>query len=88
MITEKNTYLTVPKPARYFDIINTSTSLVGTATPYSDRHRGAFRLFDIGETEIVGNVAIVLTYRAFYDSSLGYSYRRTIINTQATAVAP
>jgi hypothetical protein len=88
MITEKNTYLTVPKPSRYFDIINTSTSLVGTAVPYSDRHRGAFRLFEIGETEIGGNVALVLTYRAYYDSSLGYAYRRTAMTTIATSVTP
>jgi hypothetical protein len=87
MVTEANTRLTDPKPARYFDVIVPSASLAQTGIPYSDRHRGAFRLFDVSETEIGGNVAFVLTYRAFYDSGLGYSYRRTVINTQATAAA-
>jgi hypothetical protein len=88
MITEANTILTSPKPARFFDIINTSTSLVGTSVPYSDRHRGAFRLFDKAESEIGGNVVLVLTYHGFYSSTLGYAYRRTVVNTQATVAAP
>lgn len=89
MVTEANTFLTDPKPARYFDIITSSTALASAGIPYSDRHRGAFRLFDKTETEIGGNVALVLTYHAFYDSAgLTYAYRRTVVNTESTVVAP
>lgn len=90
MVTEKNTYLTSPRPSRYFDIITSSTTTASAGIPYSDRHRGAFRMMgEPTETEIGGNVAYVLTYRAFYDSAgLGYAYRRTVVNTQSTVVAP
>lgn len=85
-ITEANTILTSPKPSRFFDVGVFSTSETKTGTPYSDRHRGAFRLFTKSETEIGSNVALVLTYRAYYDATLGYAYRRTVHNTAATAV--
>lgn len=87
MITEANTYLTAVKPSRFFDIGNFSTSEAQTGIPYSDRHRGAFRLFETAETEIGGNVAIVLTYHAYYDATLTYAYRRTVVNTQSTVAA-
>lgn len=85
-ITEANTILTAVKPSRFFDIGVFSTSETKSGVPYSDRHRGAFRLFTKGETEIGSNVALVLTYRAYYDSTLTYAYRRTVHNTAATAV--
>ncbi len=88
MITEANTLLTAVKPSRFFDIGNFSTSTASVGIPYSDRHRGAFRLFDTSETEIGGNVALVLTYHAYYDSTLTYAYRRTVTNTQSTVAAP
>ena len=88
MITEANTILTATKPSRFFDIGTFSTSAASVGVPYSDRHRGAFRLFDKAETEIGGNVALVLTYHAYYDATLGYAYRRTVTNTQATVAAP
>lgn len=87
MITEANTILTAVKPSRFFDIGNFSTSAASSGIPYSDRHRGAFRLFDTAETEIGGNVALVLTYHAYYDSTLTYAYRRTVVNTQSTVAA-
>jgi len=87
MVTEAGTFLDDPKPSRFFDVIVPSASAAQSGVPYSDRHRGAFRLFDRGETEIGGNVALVLTYHAYYDATLGYVYRRTIINTQTTAAA-
>ena len=72
----------------YFDIGNFSTSAAAAGIPYSDRHRGAFRLFDKAESEIGGNVVLVLTYHAYYDSGLGYAYRRTVVTTQSTVAAP
>lgn len=87
MVTEANTLLTAVKPSRFFDVGNYSTSEAQSGIPYSDRHRGAFRLFETSETEIGGNVALVLTYHAYYDSTLGYAYRRTTVNTQTTVAA-
>ena len=88
-VTEKNTWLTSPRPSRYFDVLTVSDSLAQAAVPYSDRHRGAFRMMAAPtEAEIGGNVVLVLTYRAFYDSAgLGYAYRRTTVNTQSTVAA-
>lgn len=88
MVTEANTYLDAVKPSRFFDIINSSTINAQASTPYSDRHRGAFRLnAPPTETEIGGNVALVLTYHAYYDATLTYAYRRTVVNTQTTVAA-
>jgi hypothetical protein len=87
MVAEAVTFLTEPKPSRYFDITAVSTSVAQSGIPYSDKHRGAFRLFDVGETEIGGNVALVLTYHGYYDATLGYVYRRTVVNTQTTVAA-
>lgn len=87
MITEANTILTAVKPSRFFDIGNFSTSNASSGIPYSDRHRGAFRLFDKAEAEIGGNVVLVLTYHAYYDSTLTYAYRRTVTTTQSTVAA-
>jgi len=88
MVTEANTILTSPKPSRFLDLTCVSTSTAQSGIPYSDKHRGAFRLFDKAETEIGGNVALVLTYRAYYDATLGYAYRRTTVTTQTTVAAP
>ena len=88
MVTEANTFLTSPKPSRFFQVLTVSDSAAAVGIPYADSHKGAFRIWNKEETEIGGNVALVLTYRAYYDSTLGYAYRRDTTNTQSTVAAP
>lgn len=86
-ITEANTILTRPKPARYFQVSTASPTEAQTGVPYSYRRRLAARLFERAEAEVGGNAAIQLTYRAFYDDTLQYAAHFRVVNTQATAVA-
>lgn len=87
-VTEAGTLLTRPKPKRFMDLVTTAVSEAQSGIPYSYRRRGAFRIFSRAETEIGGNAAMILTYRAFRDSDLGYAFRATVVNTQTTVVAP
>lgn len=84
-IAEANTLDDSSVAARYFSVNTVSTALAQAATPYRYTRKGAFRLFSRAEGEIGGNATIVLTYRAFYDSTLGYAYRAEVVD-QLTAL--
>lgn len=84
-IAEANTLDDLPVPSRYFKVSTTSTELAQAATPYRYDRQGAFRLFERAEGEIGGNATIILTYRAFYDSTLTYAYKAVVVN-QLTAL--
>ncbi len=73
-----------PVPSRFFQVRTVSPVLAQAATPYSYVRKGAFRLFTREDGEIGGNATIILTYRAYYDSTLTYAYRATVVNTRAT----
>lgn len=80
-IAEAATLDDTPVPSRYFKVSTTSTELAQAATPYRYDRLGAFRLFERAEGEIGGNTTIVLTYRAYYDSTLTYAYKAEVVNT-------
>jgi hypothetical protein len=80
-IAEANTLDDDPVPSRYFEISTVSTSEAQAGTPYRYTRRMAARLFERAEGEIGGNSTIELTYRTFYDSTLGYAIRAEIVNT-------
>lgn len=67
-----------PPPNRFFSVVTTSAT-----SPYAYTRRGAFRLRSVSDTEIDGNACKVLTYAAYYDATLGYAYRATLVNTVA-----
>ena len=73
-----------PVPSRFFQVRTVSTVLAQAATPYSYTRRGAFRLFTREDGEIGGNTTIILTYRAYYDSTLTYAYRASVVNTRSS----
>lgn len=73
-----------PVPSRFFQVRTVSPTLAQAATPYSYTRRGAFRLFTRENGEIGGNTTLILTYRAYYDSTLGYAYRASVVNTRST----
>jgi hypothetical protein len=87
-IAEANTLDDTPVPNRYFSVATSSTEMATGVTPYSYIRNGAFRLFERADGEIGGNATITLTYRAYYDATLGYAYKATVVNTQATVAAP
>lgn len=82
-MAEENTLDDVPVPARYIQFTTNSEILITGSTYYSYTRGGAFRLFNVADGEIGGNATKVLTYRAFYDSVLGYAFKATVVNTQA-----
>lgn len=67
----------VPK---YIQIRTVSPILAAPGVPFSRILRGAFRLYAGQPGEIGGNATIDLTYRAFYDSVLGYAFRAQVVN--------
>lgn len=80
-ITEAATLDDTPTPNRFLRVLTTSTELAAAAIPYKYDRLGAFRLFERSEGEIGGNATIVLTYRAYYDSTLTYAYKAIVTNT-------
>jgi hypothetical protein len=72
-----------PVPQRFIQITTTSVEAAGTVTKYSYRRRGCFTLRSRAEGEIGGNATIVLTYRAMYNSTLGYGFQAVVVNALA-----
>lgn len=83
-MAERATLDDEPVPSRYFQVRTISPTLAQAGNPYSYSRRGAFRLFTAEDGEIGGNTTIVLTYRAYYDSNLGYAYRASVVNTRSS----
>ena len=83
-IAERATLDDDPIPARYIELKTTSPAIITGSTPYSQSIRLPARLISAEDDEIGGNSTIVLTYRAFYDSSTGYALRAVVVNTLAS----
>lgn len=81
MIAERATLDDAAVPNRFFAV--TTTSLV--AGNSYDR-RGAFRLFDAADGEQGSNSTLILTYRAYYDATLGYAFRAAAVCTGGGAL--
>src|SRR5512146_50240 len=81
-IAERATLDDDPVPNRFFAVTTTSTVLTG-GIPYSYDRRGAFRLFSAEDGELGSNSTIVLTYRGYYDATLGYVYKAAVVNARA-----
>ena len=77
-MAEENTLDDDPVPNRYIQLTTNSVT-----SPYVYQRGGAFRLFSVADGEIGGNATKVFTYRAYYDSTLGYAFKAVITNTLA-----
>ena len=75
-MAEENTLDDDPVPDRYIRLY-TASSVSG----YTYERQGAFRLYSVADGEIGGNATKILTYRAFYSSTLGYAFRARVANT-------
>lgn len=80
-MSEENTLDDDPVPNRYIRIATTSATIITGTTPYSYVREGAFHLYSVADGEIGGNATKVLTYHAYYDSTLTYAYKATVVNT-------
>jgi hypothetical protein len=79
-VTERATFDDTPVPNRFFKVSTTSPEIVAGSTHYRYDRLGAFRLFDVEDTEVDNNAAIRFTYRAYYDATLGYAYKSVLVN--------
>ncbi len=83
-IAEAATLDDSPVPDRYIEVRTTSPEIITGSTPFSQSVRLPARLMSRPDGEIGGNSTITLTYKAFYDSNLGYAVRAVVVNEQAT----
>lgn len=79
-VTERATHDDTPRVNRYFKVSTTSTENVSGSTKFRYDRLGAFRLFEVEDTEVNNNAAMTLTYRAYYDATLTYAYRSVLVN--------
>jgi hypothetical protein len=82
--SELRKFLSTTAQTRYISLVTTSTEIITGVTPYSwtQNLAGTWRTKDDGE--MGGNTTITLTGTARYDSSLGYAYRSTLVNSNAS----
>lgn len=74
-----------PPAIKYIEIRSTSQTVVGGSTPYSQSIRMPMRLITATDAEFgENNTGYELTYRARYDSTLGYAIRVVTVTTNTT----
>jgi hypothetical protein len=77
-----------PPAIRYLEVRSTSQAFVGGTTPYSARRQFPVQLMNAEDTEFgENNTGYLFTYRAVYDSTLGYAVKVTTV-TQNTTTYP
>lgn len=83
-IAEAATLDDTPVPDRFIEIKTTSSEIITGSTPFSQSIRIPARLISREDGELNNNTTITLTYRGFYNSSLGYAIRAAVVNTLAS----
>lgn len=79
-VAERATHDDTPRVYRYFKVSTTSTELAQAATPFRYDRLGKFLLHSVEDTEVNNNAAMTMTYRAYYDATLGYAFRAELVN--------
>jgi hypothetical protein len=72
-----------PTPNRYMKISINSLELAGTVTTCAADFFLPVRLFSVADGEIENNAHLVLTYHGFYDATLAYAVKATVLNSLA-----
>lgn len=83
--SELRQWLSADPVSRYIELVTTSTkNIPGTSTAYSwsQRFHGTWR--EKTDGEMGGNSTVTLAFRGQYDSTLGYAYRSTVVNANAS----
>ena len=80
-IAEAITLDDTPTPNRYIKISTNSTELAGTVTTCNADFFLPMRLYSIDDNEIENNAGWIFHYKGFYDSTLTYALKLTILNS-------
>jgi hypothetical protein len=82
--SELRDWLNADPVSNYVEILATSAQIAGGSTAYSwsQRLHGTWRTKSDGE--MGGNTTVTLTFRGQYDATLGYVYRSSVVNSNAT----
>jgi hypothetical protein len=83
-IAELVTFDDTPTPNRYIKIATNSLELAGTVTTCYAEFYLPMRLYEVSDGEIENNANITLTYRGFYDTTLGYAFKAIVLNSLST----
>ena len=79
---ERQTIDDAPPPARFIELRTTSPEIITGSTPYSQSIRTPARLMSVTDAEFGdNNTGYEFTYRARYDSDLGYAIRVVTVTT-------
>ena len=82
---ERQTIDDAPPAVKYIELRSTSQTIITGTTPYSQSIRMPMRLITATDAEFgENNTGYELTYRARYDSTLGYAIRVVTVTTNST----
>lgn len=82
--SEVRDFLNADPVSNYLEVLATSRQIITGSTPYSwsQRLHGHWRT--VGDGELGGNTTKTLMFRGQYDGTLGYVYRSSVVNANAT----
>lgn len=84
---ERQTIDNGPPPLRFIEVRNTSPEIITGSTPYSLNLRSPVRLASATDAEFGNNnTGYELTYRARYNTDLGYAIRAVVVSAQTATV--
>lgn len=81
--SELRDWLNLDPVNRYIEVLATSREIITGSTPFSWSQRLPLTWRSRGDGELGANTTITLTGRGRYDSTLGYAYRSSVVNSNA-----
>lgn len=86
-VAERQTIDNAPPPERFLELRTTSPEFITGSTPYSQSIRTPARLMSVTDTEFGdNNTGYEFTYRAKYNSDLGYAIRVVTVTGQTATI--
>lgn len=82
--SEMRQWLSGDPVTRFVEVIAQSREVAGGSTAYSWSQRLAGTWRTRGDGELGGNTTVTLMMKGRYDGGLGYSYRSSVVNSNAT----
>lgn len=82
--SELRDFLNADPVTRYVEVVATSRQIITGSTPFSwsQRFAGTWKMKSDGE--VGNNSVITLTLKGKYDGALGYAYRSSVVNSNAS----
>lgn len=82
--SELRNFLNADPVNRYLSIVATSPTIITGSTPYSWTQRLHGQWMTKGDAEMGGNSTVTLAFTGRYDGGLGYVYRSSVVNANAS----